>query len=84
MHPQEIALAATLRFHCNQYLINKRRIFKAKVRALEEGKAFNKTACQQCTAMDVNKASKLWAAFEEVGWFDEHWFRRFLSKMARS
>jgi hypothetical protein len=78
MHPQEIELAATLRFHCNQYLINKRRIFKAKVRALEEGKAFNKTACQQCTAMDVNKASKLWSAFDEVGWFDEHWFRRFL------
>jgi hypothetical protein len=78
MHPQEIELAATLRFHCNQYLINKRRIFKAKVKAMQEGKAFNKTACQQCTAMDVNKASKLWAAFDEVGWFDEHWFKKFL------
>jgi hypothetical protein len=78
MHPQEIELAATLRFHCNQYLINKRRIFKAKVKTLQEGKAFNKTACQQCTAMDVNKASKLWAAFDEVGWFDEHWFRQYL------
>lgn len=78
LHPQEIQLAATLRFHCNQYLINKRRIFKAKVKALQEGKAFNKTACQQCTAMDVNKASKLWAAFDEVGWFDEHWFQKFV------
>jgi len=78
MHPQEIELAATLRFQCNQYLINKRRIFKAKVKAMQEGKAFNKTACQQCTAMDVNKASKLWAAFDEVGWFDEHWFKKFL------
>lgn len=78
MHPQEVALAATLRFHCNQYLINKRRIFKARVRCLREGRAFNKTACQQCTAMDVNKASKLWAAFDAVGWFDERHFHRFL------
>lgn len=78
LHPQEVALAATLRFHCNQYLINKRRIFKARMRCLREGRAFNKTACQQCTAMDVNKASKLWAAFDAVGWFDERHFLRFL------
>lgn len=68
LHPQEIALAATLRLDCATYLTSKRRIFERRLEKFHHGKPFRKTDAQQACRIDVNKASKLWTAFEAVGW----------------
>lgn len=72
----ELNLAATLRLSCATYLCSKRRIFEARVRALDVGKEFRKTDAQQACKIDVNKASKLWTAYERVGWFKPEYFQQ--------
>jgi hypothetical protein len=74
----ELSLAATLRLSCAIYLSSKRRIFEARVKALKIGKEFRKTDAQQACKIDVNKASKLWTAYERVGLFDTKHFEQFL------
>ncbi|KAF2398185.1 hypothetical protein EJ06DRAFT_454274, partial [Trichodelitschia bisporula] len=74
----EVNLAATLRLSCATYLCSKRRIFMSRVDALRIGKDFRKTDAQQACKIDVNKASKLWTAFERQGWFEPRWFERFV------
>jgi hypothetical protein len=74
LHPSELSLAATLRLTCAMYLCSKRRIFEARVHTLNIGKEFRKTDAQQACKIDVNKASKLWTAFDKVGWFDRKYF----------
>jgi hypothetical protein len=78
LHEDELALAANLRLDCATYLTSKRRIFMARVQCLRIGKEFRKTDSQQACKIDVNKASKLWAAFEKVGWLRGELFARFL------
>ncbi|KAJ6128359.1 hypothetical protein N7471_009576 [Penicillium samsonianum] len=70
LSPAELNLASTLRLSCATYLCSKRRIFEARVRALAVGKEFRKTDAQQACKIDVNKASKLWTAYERVNAFD--------------
>ena len=72
----EVNLAATLRLSCATYLCSKRRIFEARVRALNVGKEFRKTDAQQACKIDVNKASKLWTAYDRVGWFKPEHFQQ--------
>lgn len=78
LSPAELNLAATLRLSCATYLCSKRRIFEARVRALNVGKEFRKTDAQQACKIDVNKASKLWTAYDRVGWFKPEYFRQYL------
>lgn len=78
LHPQELKIASKLRLHCNEYLLNKRRIFAAKVRSLQENTVFNKTSAQNATSVDVNKASRLWSAFDGAGWFEPAYFEQWL------
>ena len=78
LHPDEVALASNLRLDCATYLTSKRRIFERRLQCLRTGKEFRKTDAQQACKIDVNKASKLWTAFEKVGWLDAHWVQRFL------
>ncbi|RFU24110.1 hypothetical protein B7463_g12228, partial [Scytalidium lignicola] len=78
LHPDEILLAANLRLDCATYLTSKRRIFIKRIEALRIGKEFRKTDAQQACKIDVNKASKLWQAFEKVGWLNPSWVRQFL------
>lgn len=78
LHPQELKIASKLRLHCNEYLLNKRRIFAAKVRSLQDNTAFNKTSAQNATSVDVNKASRLWSAFDGAGWFEPAYFEQWL------
>ncbi|KAJ5937130.1 hypothetical protein N7454_004785 [Penicillium verhagenii] len=78
LSPAELNLASTLRLSCATYLCSKRRIFEARVRALGVGKEFRKTDAQQACKIDVNKASKLWTAYERVGWFKPEFFHRHL------
>ncbi|KAJ5095166.1 hypothetical protein N7532_007457 [Penicillium argentinense] len=78
LSPAELNLASTLRLSCATYLCSKRRIFEARVRALTVGKEFRKTDAQQACKIDVNKASKLWTAYDRVGWFHEDLFRQYL------
>lgn len=78
MHPQEIEVAAELKLPAAQYLANKRRIFQAKLASLQTGKTFTKTAAQQACNIDVNKTSKLWEAYDRIGWFDEQHFQKWL------
>lgn len=74
----EYDVAVDLRIRPVQYLANKRRMFAAKVKSLQEGKNFTKTAAQNATNIDVNKASKMWEAFDRVGWFKESLFETYL------
>ncbi|SPO07308.1 related to protein involved in sporulation and meiosis [Cephalotrichum gorgonifer] len=78
LHPDEITLAANLRLDCATYLTSKRRIFIQRLECAKIKKPFRKTDAQQACKIDVNKASKLWTAFEKVGWLDDHWIRRFM------
>lgn len=81
LHADEIALAASLRLDCATYLTSKRRIFIRRLECARMPKDFRKTDAQQACKIDVNKASKLWAAFEKVGWLDLHWMGRHLKAM---
>ncbi|KAL2836813.1 hypothetical protein BJY01DRAFT_51526 [Aspergillus pseudoustus] len=74
----ELNLAATLRLSCATYLSSKRRIFEARLKAFKIGKEFRKTDAQQACKIDVNKASKLWTAYERVGLFDIKHFQQYL------
>ena len=78
LHEAEVNLAATLRLSCATYLCSKRRIFEARLTALRIGKEFRKTDAQQACKIDVNKASKLWTAYERVGWFNPDFFGQLL------
>lgn len=78
LHEAELNLAATLRLSCATYLCSKLRIFAARVHALRIGKEFRKTDAQQACKIDVNKASKLWTAYDKVGWFDPGYFQQYL------
>ncbi|KAH6688973.1 SWIRM domain-containing protein [Plectosphaerella plurivora] len=78
LHPDELSLAANLRLDCATYLTSKRRIFIRRRACAVQGKEFRKTDAQQACKIDVNKASKLWTAFEKVGWLDMHWIRNFM------
>lgn len=78
LHEAEVNLAATLRLSCATYLCSKRRIFQARIDALRINKEFRKTDAQQACKIDVNKASKLWSAYEKVGWFRKEFFEQYL------
>lgn len=78
LHDAEVHLAATLRLSCATYLCSKRRIFQARIDALRIGKEFRKTDAQQACKIDVNKASKLWSAYDRVGWFKPEYFEKYL------
>jgi len=78
LHPDEISLAANLRLDCATYLTSKRRIFIRRLECARVGKEFRKTDAQQACKIDVNKASKLWTAFEKVGWLDIGWVRQYM------
>jgi hypothetical protein len=78
LHPDEILLAANLRLDCATYLTSKRRIFKARIEALRIKKEFRKTDAQQACKIDVNKASKLWQAYEKVGWLNPKWVEQYV------
>lgn len=73
LHPAEIILASVLRLPVLVYLDSKKRLFFEKRERVIEGKQFRRTDAQKACRIDVNKASRLFAAFEKVGWLeDEH------------
>ncbi|KAI9689305.1 MAG: hypothetical protein M1822_009955 [Bathelium mastoideum] len=78
LHESEIQLASILRLSCAQYLTAKRKIFIQRVECAKKGKEFRKTDAQQACKIDVNKASKLWTAFEKVGWLQPFYIQQFL------
>jgi len=78
LHPSEVGLASTLRLSCASYLTSKRRIFQDKVERAKHHKEFRKTDAQKACRIDVNKASKLWAAYEKVGWLDSKHIMKYI------
>lgn len=78
LHPDELHLAAGLRLDCATYLTSKRRIFIRRLECAKIPKEFRKTDAQQACKIDVNKASKLWTAYDKVGWLDLKWVRPFM------
>lgn len=78
LHSAELQLASTLRLPCNVYLDSKRRIFAEKVKRMRSNLPFRRTDAQKACKIDVNKASRLYAAFEKVGWLTESNFHQFL------
>ncbi|KAK0707192.1 hypothetical protein B0T21DRAFT_387658 [Apiosordaria backusii] len=73
LHPDELMLASNLRLDCATYLTSKRRIFMRRHECARIGKEFRKTDAQQACKIDVNKASKLWQAYDKVGWLNIEW-----------
>lgn len=78
LHADEASLAANLRLDCATYLTSKRRIFIRRLECARTGKEFRKTDAQQACKIDVNKASKLWLAYDKVGWLDPKWMSQFI------
>lgn len=78
LHPAEVTLASILRLPCNLYLDSKRRLFMEKVARLKRNLPFRRTDAQKSCKIDVNKASRLFAAFEKIGWLEDDKFARFL------
>lgn len=78
LHPAETLLASILRLPCNVYLDSKRRFFFEKVSRMRKGLQFRRTDAQKACRIDVNKASRLFAAYEKVGWLDESLFAKYL------
>lgn len=78
LHPAEVVLASTLRLRCNVYLDSKRRFFHEKVNRARNGMPFRRTDAQKACRIDVNKASRLFAAFEKAGWLDDKHFKKYL------
>lgn len=78
LHPAELHLASVLRLSCASYLTSKRRIFQMKVERERMGLKFMKTDSQKACKIDVNKASKLWTAYEKVGWFEKRYIQQYL------
>lgn len=78
LHPDEIHLAANLRLDCATYLTSKRRIFMQRIECYKINKEFRKTDAQQACKIDVNKASKLWSAFDKVGWLNQKYIAKFV------
>lgn len=80
LHEAELQLVTSLNLSCAKYLCTKRRIFQARLKALQEGREFKKTDCQNACKIDINKVSKICGAFEKVGWFDKKYFLGYLDE----
>lgn len=78
LHPAEVHLASVLRLPCDIYLDSKRRLFAEKVHRLKQGLPFRRTDSQKACRIDVNKASRLFSAFEKVGWLEDDLFQKYL------
>ncbi|EGX47412.1 hypothetical protein AOL_s00083g505 [Orbilia oligospora ATCC 24927] len=79
LHKAEQHLASTLKLSCGQYLTQKRLIFLERVTRLRAGnQVFSRTHAQQVCHIDVNKASRLFAAFEKVGWLSPQALKQYL------
>lgn len=78
LHPAEVHLASVLRLPADVYLDSKRRLFAEKVHRMRQGLAFRRTDSQKACRIDVNKASRLFGAFERVGWLDDELFTKYL------
>ncbi|KAK9235124.1 hypothetical protein V1525DRAFT_410920 [Lipomyces kononenkoae] len=78
LHPYEIQLASVLRLPCAMYLDSKKRIFAERVFRARKGLQFRRTDSQKACRIDVNKATRLFVAFERAGWFDDKWLEPYL------
>ncbi|CAL9729067.1 hypothetical protein MOUN0_F05094 [Monosporozyma unispora] len=78
LHPAELVLASILRLPCDLYLDSKRRLFLEKVCKLQNRLPFRRTDAQKACRIDVNKASRLYSAFEKVGWLNDSNFMKYL------
>ncbi|KAL1888936.1 hypothetical protein Cpir12675_005980, partial [Ceratocystis pirilliformis] len=81
LHPLERTLASVLRLDCATYITSKRRLFLSRLDCLERDKIFRKTDAQNACHIDVNKASRLYVAYDQVGWLDAHWVQPFFNKV---
>lgn len=78
LHPAELVLASILRLPCDLYLDSKKRLFLEKVYKQKKGMPFRKTDAQKACKIDVNKASRLYSAYEKVGWLDNRHFEKYM------
>lgn len=74
----EVHLASVLRLPVDIYLDSKKRLFAEKVHRLRQGLPFRRTDSQKACRIDVNKASRLFSAYERVGWLEDELFVKYL------
>lgn len=80
LHPAEIHLASVLRLPGNVYMDSKRRLFLEKFTRFKKRLPFRRTDAQKACRIDVNKASRLFAAYEKAGWLNDSHFEKFLNR----
>lgn len=59
LHEAELELATILNLSCAKYLCTKRRIFGARLKALQAGREFRRVDSQKAAKINSNKAGKL-------------------------
>lgn len=78
LHPAELIVAQLLRLPCDLYLDSKRRLFLEKTYRMKKGLPFRRTDAQKACKIDVNKASRLYTAFDKVDWLNDEHFIKYL------
>ena len=78
LHPAELVLAQILRLPCDLYLDSKRRFSWKKFIDSKRGCRSGERMLEKACRIDVNKASRLFAAFEKVGWLQDKHFEKYL------
>ncbi|OAA55152.1 SWIRM domain protein [Cordyceps fumosorosea ARSEF 2679] len=80
LHRYEVTFASNLRLDCATYLTSKRRVFIRRLECYRISKEFRKTDAQQACKIDVNKASRIWAAYQKAKWLEPKWVERFVQR----
>jgi hypothetical protein len=78
LHPKEYEIAAILRLNAELYMDSKKRLFAEKVQRMRLGLPFRRTDAQKACRIDVNKASRLFTAYEKVGWLNDDLYKKYL------
>lgn len=78
LHPKEYEIAAVLRLNAELYVDSKKRLFAEKVQRMRLGLPFRRTDAQKACRIDVNKASRLFTAYENVGWLNDDLYKNYL------
>ncbi|OZJ04263.1 hypothetical protein BZG36_02491, partial [Bifiguratus adelaidae] len=73
LHPHEAHIASVLRLTPEQFLRCKQQLVTSAVEFAQRGQSFRKSDAQKLCRVDVNKTSRLWEVFGEMGWLNSPW-----------
>ena len=80
LHEAELQLASALRLNCRTYLYFKRQIFHAALESLQDGNLLKISETRKIIKGSNAKATGLFRAFNNAGWFQKSNFDRWIVK----